>query len=297
MKILILGSEGFIGSNLVSFFKKQNQDVVSADIILKVEDNYILINPESPNFASLFQNNIFDVCINATGAANVQFSFTYPHTDYYLNTANVYAILDSIRLFNPNCAFINLSSAAVYGNPKSLPILENSIIKPASPYGLHKQYSEQICTEFYDFFGIKTISVRIFSAYGPGLRKQLFWDLYQKLKINNETIELYGTGEETRDFVYIDDLIQAIHNIILSEFYTGNTINIASGVSSTIKTASLCFINNINPNLKVIFNKQTKEGDPLYWEANIDLLKSLGYKSQTTLLDGISKTADLLKNI
>ncbi|MBC7388830.1 MAG: SDR family oxidoreductase, partial [Opitutaceae bacterium] len=182
MNILILGSEGFIGRHLVFYFRKQSYNVTCADIILKVDKDYILINPEAPNFASLFQNKLFHVCINATGAANVQFSFSYPHTDFFLNTANVYAILDAIKLYNENCAFINLSSAAVYGNPIILPIKENHILKPTSPYGLHKLYSEQICNEFFTFFKIKTLSVRIFSAYGPGLKKQIFWDMFQKAK-------------------------------------------------------------------------------------------------------------------
>lgn len=295
MKILILGSEGFIGSHLVSYFIEQGSQVICADIILKVAKDYILINPESPNFASLFQHQSFDVCINATGAANVQFSFSYPHTDYFLNTANVYAILDAIRCYNPLCAFINLSSAAVYGNPTFLPIHESAVIRPTSPYGVHKYYSEQICNEFYTFYNIKTLSVRIFSAYGPGLKKQLFWDLFKKVKTKINNIEVFGTGNETRDFIYIDDLVRAIDYIIKKNYFDGTFINVASGISTSIKEVVEIFLNQLNPNLSANFTGECKEGDPLYWQANIDLLKSFGFKNQISIEKGIIETVKWLK--
>ena len=295
MKILILGSEGFIGSHLVTHFRNQFFNVVCADIVLKVQEDYILINPEAPNFGSLFQHQQFDVCINATGAANVQFSFSYPHTDYFLNTANVYAILDAIRLYNPTCAFINLSSAAVYGNPVLLPIKENHPLKPTSPYGLHKSYSEQICSEFFNFFGLKTLSVRIFSAYGPGLKKQLFWDLSQKVNKAENEVTIYGTGNETRDFIFIDDLTQAISDIINANCFDGNPINIASGLSTTIRESASIFIKLYKPNVQIKFSGEYKEGDPLNWEADISLLKSYGFKNKLSLEFGLKKTVDWLK--
>ena len=98
-------------------------------------------------------------------------------------------ILVAIRDRNSSCKFINFSSAAVYGNPKFLPITENSVCKPLFPYGFHKLQSELLLTEYYNFFGLKTCSLRVFSAYGPLLKKQLFWDLYQKA-IQNDTISL-----------------------------------------------------------------------------------------------------------
>lgn len=295
MRILILGSEGFIGKHLVNHFLYKGYDVTCADIVLQVKDNYILINPEAPNFSILFQNKLFDYCVNATGAANVQFSFKYPHTDYFLNTANVYAILDAIRLYNQHCAFVNLSSAAVYGNPIKLPINENAAVAPTSPYGLHKKYSEDICKEFYKYFGIRTISARIFSAYGPGLKKQLLWDLYEKILCANNSVKLFGTGKETRDFIYISDLVSAIECIIKSDFFNGEAINIASGTSTTVKNIVELFRNQLNPKINIEFINEIKQGDPLYWQADISILKSLGYVNNYTLNKGLVETIEWQK--
>ncbi len=295
MKILILGSEGFIGSHCKKYFVAKGYEVYSADIVLKDEPLYFLINAESANYSTIFSQHQFNVCINATGAANVQFSFTHPHTDYFLNTANVYAILDAIRLFNPACAFINMSSAAVYGNPKSLPIHEDAAVQPTSPYGMHKLYSEQICNEFYRFFGIKTLSLRIFSAYGPGLKKQLFWDLYQKAKQATDSITVYGTGNETRDFIYINDLVHAIDCVIQQNSFTGNAINVATGSAATIKEVATTFLQLYKPALALHFSGEEKKGDPLFWQADITLLNSLSFTANYTLETALNETVNWLK--
>ena len=156
MKILIIGSEGFIGSNAVQYFRRLGYRVFSADIVLKEEQGYSIINPELADFKKLFDRQQYDICLNASGVAKVQFSFNDPLLDFTLNTANVFNILEAIRQYNVDCKFINISSAAVYGNPKYLPIDENHPLNPVSPYGWHKLYSEKICTEYANYFGICT---------------------------------------------------------------------------------------------------------------------------------------------
>lgn len=289
IKILIIGSTGFIGKNAVRFFSSRGYEVHSADIVIKEEYNYIVLNPEILDFSILFSKQKFDVCINATGAANVALSFQYPLMDYSLNVSNVFNILEAIRINNPTCKFINFSSAAVYGNPESLPIKENSTIKPLSPYGFHKYYSENICKEFYNTYGINTLSLRIFSAYGEGLKKQLFWDTYNKVKtITDNKIVLFGTGNESRDFIYINDLLNAIELLIQKFEFCGNVINIASGIEITIKEAVNTFVNLLNPNVKVYFNNEDKKGDPKNWRADITILKSMGFRSEYTINEGLT---------
>lgn len=287
LNILILGSEGFIGSNAVKYFRKRGYIITCADIVLKQAENYLLINPEIADFSNIFSNQKYDYCINATGAANVQLSFTYPAMDFALNSTNVYNILDSIRRYNGGCKFINISSAAVYGNPELLPVKESASLRPVSPYGFHKMYSEQICREFYELYRLHTISLRIFSAYGEGLKKQLFWDLYKKTQEHTGSIELFGTGNETRDFVYIDDIMQAIQCIISKADFTGEAINIASGVDTTIDEAVNFFLEAINAKVTVKYSNNGKLGDPLKWSADISSLKTMGFVNRFSLQDGI----------
>ena len=294
MKILIIGSHGFIGSHCVEYFSKSN-DVWKCDVILDYnEANYIYVEPNECDFNGIFINHKFDVCINCSGAANVPFSLEKPLNDFQLNTLNVFKILDAIRRFNPDCRFINLSSAAVYGNPESLPITEESAINPVSPYGIHKEMAEMICEEFHRFWNIKTVCIRIFSAYGPGLKKQLLWDLAQKIK-NDDVIELYGTGEETRDFIYIDDLILLIECVIKNAKFNGDIINAANGDQIKVSTIAHHIKETLKSDKPLKFKGINRKGDPLYWEANITKASKLGYKQQFGIKTGINNYISWLK--
>ena len=194
MKILVVGSKGFIGSHCVDYFS-QNNEVWGCDVVLDYNiPNYISIDSVDSDFLEVFQSNKFDVCINCSGAANVPFSLEKPFNDFKLNALNVIKLLEAIRIHSPECKFITMSSAAVYGNPESLPIVENQKKEPVSPYGFHKVISELVCKEYSKFWNIKTCCLRVFSAYGPRLKKQLLWDLNYfiiKMKVNMRNAYIY----------------------------------------------------------------------------------------------------------
>ncbi|HVS95596.1 MAG TPA: NAD-dependent epimerase/dehydratase family protein [Puia sp.] len=295
MKIIVLGSEGFIGSHAVRHFRAAGHAVTAADIVLKQEKDYLLINPELPDFARIFTGAVYDLCINATGAANVQLSFSHPAMDYMLNVTNVYNILDSIRQYNPACRFINFSSAAVYGNPVSLPISESAALDPVSPYGYHKVYSEQVCREFFRLFGVATINLRVFSAYGEGLKKQLFWDMHRKISEARDAIELFGTGNETRDFIYISDIMHAIDCVVSHAPFDGTAINLASGKESSIREVTDLFVHALRSNVRIRFTGNNKIGDPLNWRADISLLSSYGFTTRYSLSEGINNYCHWLR--
>ena len=301
MNLLIIGSNGFIGSNIIKFYKtKKNVGIFKCDVFQQknIEKLDIIIEKRNPNFDNIFKEKQFDVCINASGAANVQFSFEQTEIDYKLNVSNVFKILDSIKKFNPLCKFINFSSAAVYGNPEILPIKETTVLNPLSPYGWHKMQSEQICKEFYSIYKIPTLSLRVFSAYGPGLKKQLFWDLFNKIQnATNNQLSLFGSGNESRDFIYIDDLLKAIALLIKKQDFNGETINVSSGQEITIREAAESFVNIINPNINLTFNNENKIGDPKNWRADISILKSIGFDCDFSLKEGLINYAKWLKEL
>lgn len=294
MNILIIGSNGFIGSNCVEHFLKKQCAVWQADVTPSKADRFFLLEKHNTNFEEVFKAAVFDVCINASGSANVAFSFDNPTIDFELNVVNVHKILVALRSFNSQCRFINFSSAAVYGNPEYLPICENAALKPLSPYGFHKLQSEYLLKEYFHFFGLKTCSLRIFSAYGKGLKKQLFWDLYQKYRSAGK-IEIFGTGNESRDFIYIDDLLLAIDAILDKCIFEGETINVASGTETTIKDAVSIFYHYLNPDADYNFTGKIKQGDPLNWRANIDKLKRMGFLPAYTMKDGLKRYTEWLK--
>lgn len=292
MNILIIGSKGFIGSHLKTFFLEKNYTVYHADVVVDYSEdqNYFLIDVSNANFKFLFESVSFDFCINCSGAASVPQSIDNPSRDFALNTSNVFLILDAIRSAQPKCKFVNFSSAAVYGNPTSLPIREDHRMLPVSPYGEHKLMSELICAEFWKYFGIHTCSLRVFSAYGEGLTKQLFWDVSQKA-MSNKTIDLYGTGRESRDFIYIEDLAYAVHCVMMRASFTGEPINIANGSEVSIGDAVHCLIKNYDLGNEIVFGGQQRKGDPLNWKADVSLLHSFGYTPKFAIDEGLKNYA------
>lgn len=288
MRILIVGSKGFIGHHLGSYFEARGHDVWGADIIedYSKDEKYFTIDASNSDFGSVMGHIYYDVCINCSGAASVPDSIIYPLRDYFLNTVNVFKLLEAIRHFQPSCKFLNLSSAAVYGNPQLLPISEDTPTLPLSPYGLHKLYAEQICAETFNFYGVRTCSVRIFSVYGPGLKKQLFWDIYKKVK-SGKSFTLFGTGEESRDFINIVDLQQAISLIIEFSEFNGNIINVANGQEIRIKDAVSIFVDLFNLDIEYSFSGGVRVGDPVNWKADITKLQSMGYRQEIELFQGL----------
>lgn len=288
MQFLIVGSKGFIGSHLTEYLSTQGHTVYESDIIIDYEkpNSYFLVDATNADYHSIFESTEIDICVNCSGAASVPDSLKHPYRDFQLNTANIFKLLEAIRSYQPKCNFINLSSAAVYGNPTQLPVKENFEINPISPYGYHKWMSEQIISEFYRFYKLKTCSLRIFSAYGEGLRKQLFWDLYQKTK-QSKKLKLWGTGDESRDFIYIRDLVRAILIIAENGKFQGESINIANGQEVAIKDAVDIFYALFKEKLSFEFSGESRPGDPNNWSADITRLKQLGYEQKFTIKNGL----------
>ena len=293
MNILIIGSSGFIGKACVDYFLSSGYHVSGTDIVGKNENDFIFyqLDSSAPDFNAVFDKTQFDLCINASGAASVAFSMQFPAEDYRMNVINVGLILDAIVKHQQNCRFINFSSAAVYGNPNQLPIAENAPLVPVSPYGKNKLEAENLIRQYFDRTGLKSCSLRVFSAYGPRLHKQLFWDIFLKAR-ETRIIELFGTGHESRDFIFIDDLVRAVECIAQNAQMKGECINVASGEETFIRDAARIFLSFQLSNFELKFSGKAKVGDPINWKANNSLLKSLGFVPTVSIADGLRLTAD-----
>ncbi|ASU35129.1 NAD-dependent epimerase/dehydratase family protein [Mucilaginibacter xinganensis] len=291
MKIIVIGSQGFIGSNACRYFNENGNQTWGCGVSENVDDpNYFQVERFFPDYNNIFKLRQFDICINASGSPGVGFSMEHPQDDFRMNVTNVYALVNAIRLYNPECKLINLSSAAVYGNAEKLPLTERADLKPLSPYGFHKMLTEQVVNEFHQIYGIATCSFRIFSAYGPGIKKQLLWDIYQKaIESKDGYVNLFGKGNETRDFIFIEDLLDAINLVINKGLFNGDVFNLGSGSETSVETVASTFLNIINPSLQVKFNGIQKHGDPLFWKADIGKLASLGFIPATPLESGLKR--------
>ena len=299
-KILITGVNGFIGHSAALHFGKE-YEVYGMDISTEYRGvgekvNYYQCNMSgNPAELSMIVTSIQpDVILHCAGSANVGASVVNPMADLDGNLHSLYQLLIALKSIEKKPKIIFMSSAAVYGNPKQLPMRETDEPAPVSPYGLHKLMCEQLCHYFNEVHGYKIRSVRIFSAYGNGLRKQLLWDIYQKYQ-NNGKIPLFGTGEESRDYIHVSDILQAMECILA---YDGEEelFNVANGEEVSIRELAHTYAMKLGESTDIVtFNGETKAGDPLNWRADISLLKKIGYTKRMELAEGVGSYVEWVK--
>jgi len=289
MNIIVIGSQGFIGSHLCAHFVKVGYKVYGADVLEtppNLKYQYIKVSRLSAQWEELLQLTKFNICINAAGSGNVSYSVQYPVIDFEANTLDVMRLLDALRKYGQGCKYLHISSAAVYGNSRELPVSEGSQLEPISPYGFHKLMSEVLCKEYYKLYNINVAVIRPFSIFGNGLHKQLLWDLCNKVK-NNNTVTLFGTGNETRDFIHIVDFVSLVDILFDQSDFKCDIYNAASGKEISIKKVATIFETSYGNGTNINFNGEVKQGDPANWRADIAKITALGFKPEVDFERGV----------
>lgn len=299
-KVLITGANGFIGGHILEHFKDNGFEVNGWGRD-ESESNYIVSSVNMMDPVAMEQALVIfepDIIIHCAGSANVNLSVSNPFQDFEGNvklTHNLLFSLKKVGLINTRVVF--LSSAAVYGNPVSLPIRENAQLNPMSPYALHKAMCEDICRFLFENYSFDIKIVRIFSAYGVGLKKQIFWDMVQKAKKYGR-LEMFGTGLESRDFINVKDVVNAIFLIATKASREELIFNVANGYEIDIQKATETFADCYGiPKEKITFMGNSREGDPIAWKADISKLKSLGYRQTVSFCSGIQEYVDWVTNL
>lgn len=290
--ILIIGVSGFIGRVLARHFAKQQYKVYGIDRVspenapLADLQGYEQIELPSTRLTQMLVNWQPNVLIHCAGRASVPAAMQDPYVDYMDGPVLTFMLLEALRQNLPECAFILLSSAAVYGNPTHLPVSEDALIQPVSAYGYHKWQSEIMCVEFAKLFGLRTASVRIFSAYGPGLRRQVIWDIVYKALTQPE-IHLQGTGKESRDFIHVQDIARGLDAILMNAPLQGEEYNLASGIETRIVDLADLILGEIVDSPPLSFSGELPNGTPKNWLANIRRISELGFTPEVELMKGI----------
>lgn len=276
MQVLITGANGFIGKAAAMACVAEGWRVLAAP--LRLPDH-------AEQLSHLIAIHPPDACIHCAGPASVRDSIIDPQRDFVNSVSATFALLDALRHTVPRCRTVLLSSAAVYGNPQTLPIREDSPLSPISPYGFHKRMVEQLAAEFHQVYGLPVTLARIFSAYGANLKRQVVWDIRQKAHTtpSDQPIRLSGSGNETRDFIHVDDVARALLALLKHAPMQAEAFNVASGCSVSIRTLA----HNIAPQHRIEFDGLVRPGDPLYWQADISRLAALGFACQIGLDQGL----------
>lgn len=296
--VLVTGSNGFIGSHAAIYLATNGYQVIGVDIgsVSIVPDiRYVQLNLLSDDISELLENYQLYAIIHCAGMADVNYSIQHPDSDFSMNVVLTRKILYAVKEKAPNVRLLYMSSAGVYGNPQQLPIEERFERKPISPYALHKTLVEDICEYFIRQHSLDIRILRIFSAYGNGLKKQIFWDMGQKIK-NTGKLSLFGSGNETRDFIHIDDLIRVISMILEAEKQENVVFNVANGKEASIRQIAELFCDIMGKSRRIIaFNNESRAGNPSNWCADISIIRKLGYVPRVSLNEGIRRYADWLQ--
>jgi len=295
--VLITGVAGFIGRYVARYFSQQSWKVIGTDnsqpenAPLADLATYQRLQLPDPEFSNLLKTHKPNALIHCAGRASVSLSVSEPAADFYSNTLLTFQILDALRLNAPDCKFIFLSSAAVYGNPSQLPIAETHPTNPISPYGFHKLQSEQLCLEFAKIYNQPTASIRVFSAYGAGLRRQVMWDICQKA-ISQKCLILQGTGNESRDFIHALDIAKALNVICDRAPMQGEVYNLGSGQEVKINELANMLLKAMDFSITPQFSGITAIGNPINWRSDISKLNSLDFYPSISITQGIRTFAN-----
>ncbi len=206
-----------------------------------------------------FKNIHFDAVIHCAGSGSVSLAYQQPLEDYHRSVTSVLAGLEFVRTTQTKkTRFVLASSAAVYGNQNAV-LTELSSLNPISPYGLHKQAAENICAEYSQYFDVKCSVVRLFSVYGPGLQKQLLWDAANKFK--NSKYDFFGTGNEMRDWIHVEDAVQLLSKAALKDQTAFEIYNGCNHHASTREVLAL-LASSLKAKLNPQFNGEVHLGNP-----------------------------------
>lgn len=299
--LLVTGGYGFLGRNVAKYFAGLGYCVYG------IGHGHWDTKEFSPfGFSNWSENDItteniknlgkqFDIIIHCGGSGSVAYSITNPYQDFSKTVSGTAAVLEYIRLYNPEAKLIYPSSPAVHGEHCDSPIKEEDAICPASPYGEFKYMAEQLCHTYSNNFSVNVVILRLFSVYGEGLTKQLLWDASNKI-VGSKQVVFWGGGYETRDWIHVDDAIRLIHTVADSELVPGSVVNAGSGKSTTIKAVLDLLAGELGYSGEIEFNRIVRAGDPLYYWADITKALDTGWRPKVELEDGIKRYAKWFLN-
>lgn len=292
-KVLVTGVSGFIGRYVVRQFVQAGWQVAGLDALVpdqelgRIMSAFIQAALPSIDLKDFVHEIKPDVCVHCAGPSSVDFSMAHPDRDFAGSVAATFGLLDTLRLHSPECHLLFLSSAAVYGNPETLPIDETHRPNPISPYGFHKWMCEQLCAEFSRVYHLPTSIVRIFSAYGVGLKRQVLWDMCRRA-FTQPVLRMRGTGSESRDFIHAWDVAKALLFLADETPSMADVYNLASGTETTIRELTALILATLGRALPVEFDGMTMPGNPLNWRADIRRIRRIGFSPEMTMEEGVT---------
>jgi len=303
---LITGARGFIGRHLAKTLHKQGFKVcgIGHGAWPEVECStwgvdYWLNGDITKRNLDIIQADFGqpDVVFHLAGGSSVGPSLAAPEEDFRRSVISAAELLEWARLATPDVRLVLASSAAVYGAGHNTPIQETNALAPYSPYGYHKRIAEELFESYGKNFGLNTAIVRLFSIYGPELKKQLLWDVCGRLSKDASRLQLGGSGNEMRDWLHISDAVQLLLLSAASACHDGYIVNGGTGVAVTVSQIAEQLCMAWGESTSIEFSGKSREGDPQYLVSNATKATSLGFTSKMSWQEGIADYVTWFKNI
>jgi len=292
---IVTGASGFIGRALVHNLVAKGVEVIAVDRNPFLENicHSVLLDITKPNALDhLIKSNT--VIFHMAAKASVPKSVASPMDDFHDTCYGFFQVLESAR--KKNCKVIFPSTASIFDINCELPLTEKSYVKPSSPYGAAKVSGESYCFVYHKCYKTDVRIARMFSVYGLGMNRFVIHDIIRKIQKNSKELVLLGDGEQIRDYLYIDDILNGLE-IIACNGVPGEDYNLASGQSVRIidlarTIASLMGV----PDIKISLTGKSFPGDVPKWYGDISKVQSIGFKQNVSLTEALKKTIKWLES-
>jgi UDP-glucose 4-epimerase len=303
MKVLVTGGAGFIGSHLVDRLIQEGHEVIVVDNLstgkrrnINRAARFFKLDIQSWRLERVFRNERPNIVMHLAAQMDVRKSLEDPIFDAQVNVLGMLNVLQQSIKHGVRKFVFSSSGGAIYGEQEIYPVPETHIMRPLSPYGISKLCGEQYLSYYQRVSGLQIVSLRYANVYGPRQDPEgeagVVAIFIQKL-LNNEQAIVYGNGRQTRDFVYVDDVVEA--NLAVMSQETQGTYNVGTGEETSINDLLRILIAHTNSTCKEVHGP-AKNGEQV--RSVIDstkLRQELSWEPKTELREGLKRTVDYFR--
>ena len=311
MRALVTGAAGFIGSTLAERLVRDGADVVGIDAFTDyypraIKERNLEALRASRGFRFLegtIQDANLPACLadrthvfHLAAQAGVRKSWGRDFSVYTVNNVDATQVLLEACVGRPIERLVYSSSSSVYGEDVALPMREDALPQPLSPYGVTKLAAEELCVLYHRNFGVPAVSLRYFTVYGPRQRPDMAFHKFIRAVLRDEPIPVYGDGEQTRDFTYVDDAVEA-NVLAAARGVPGAVYNIGGGSRVTVNEV-LAMIGRVSGRTPKIATHPDQKGDMRHTFADTSRAKTdLGFVPRVGLEEGLAAEYQWLTTI
>jgi UDP-glucuronate 4-epimerase len=307
MRALVTGVAGFVGSNLARQLLREGHEVVGIDVLT----DYYEVSIKRGNLASIPATGFtfveadlntvdltalladVDWIFHQAGQPGVRMSWGQDFAIYVRQNIEATQRLLEAAKDAPNLKrLVYASSSSIYGNAERYPTSEEDRPQPVSPYGVTKLAAEHLCSLYASNFGVPTVSLRYFTVYGPGQRTDMAFTRFVRAAVLDELISIYGTGEQIRDFTFVDDVVRANLAAATGSPAPGDVFNVAGGSNVSVNQ-TLDVLSALSGRTLKIDYQDTVAGDVFRTGGDTTKIESvLGWRPTVTIEEGLERHLD-----